>query len=231
MGCIVGLTAPVWILYVLVIASIDSTLLEADRRSRRPRRRHRRRHDAIVGFGFGRAAARDLPDRVHRVLQGRQRRVAGLEPSIGARCASACGGRRWWAVATPMLRPLGVGEILDAGIKVVTRTGSRCSAARRPDGADRDRLRAAARVDRLDRLELVPTRRRRTSTSERRTPIVGFGHRRRCCSVAFLVAFTACFKAVSDAWLGVDAVDRPLAELRPAARADGLRCSAHLDCR
>jgi hypothetical protein len=30
MGCIVGLTAPVWILYVLVIASVDSSLLEAD---------------------------------------------------------------------------------------------------------------------------------------------------------------------------------------------------------
>jgi hypothetical protein len=30
MGCIVGLTAPLWILYVLVIASVDSQLLEAD---------------------------------------------------------------------------------------------------------------------------------------------------------------------------------------------------------
>jgi hypothetical protein len=30
MGCIVGLTAPVWVLYVLVIASVDSQLLEAD---------------------------------------------------------------------------------------------------------------------------------------------------------------------------------------------------------
>jgi hypothetical protein len=54
MGCIVGLTAPVWILYVLVIASIDSSLLEADSQFDTSSSSTSTNVDttAIVGFGL-----------------------------------------------------------------------------------------------------------------------------------------------------------------------------------
>ena len=46
--------------------------------------------------------------------------------------------------------------------------------------------------------------------------IVGFGLSYLLLFITFLLAFVACFKAVSDAWLGSDTLDLAVAALRAA---------------
>jgi hypothetical protein len=102
-------------------------------------------------------------------------------------------------VAPPTLRPLSVGEILDAGIKILVRhwrvltlsvvgvvAPVRILYVLLLASADPDRLRLSS-----------------DSTSDpEAAAIVGFLIALLLVGLTFLVVFTACFKTVSDAWLG-----------------------------
>jgi hypothetical protein len=105
------------------------------------------------------------------------------------------------------LRPLSVGEILDAGIKVFTRhwkpLAGTVAILTGPIFVVYVLL-IASIDDEL--LSLSASFSTSTSTSEdpTATELVGFGLSYLVLFIAFLLAFVACFKAVSDAWLGAE---------------------------
>jgi hypothetical protein len=107
-------------------------------------------------------------------------------------------------VATSSLRPLGVGEILDAGIKVVTRHWKPLIGAQMLISAPVFVLFVLllASIDSTS-FELVPD----TTTSDTADPsgevIVGFVLTIILLMLAFVASFTALFKGVCDAWLGI----------------------------
>ena len=105
------------------------------------------------------------------------------------------------------LRPLGVGEILDAGIKVVTRhwkpLAGMIAILTGPFFVVYVLLLASIDSDLLGLSASFDTS--TTSSTEASfdtTEVVGFGLSYLLLFVTFLIAFVACFKAVSDAWLG-----------------------------
>jgi hypothetical protein len=105
------------------------------------------------------------------------------------------------------LRPLGVGEILDAGIKVVTRhwkpLAGMIAILTGPFFAVYVLLLASIDSDLLGiRASFDTSSTSSTNADFGATEIVGFGLSYVLLFVTFLIAFVACFKAVSDAWLG-----------------------------
>ena len=105
------------------------------------------------------------------------------------------------------LRPLSVGEILDAGIKVVTRHWKPLAwtvmALTGPvfivyvlllASIDKELIGLSA--------SFSPSTSRSTTDELTGTQIVGFGLTYVLLFITFTIAFVACFKAVSDAWLG-----------------------------
>ena len=110
------------------------------------------------------------------------------------------------------LRPLSVGEILDAGIKVFTRhwkpLASMVAILTGPVYIVYVLLLASIDAELLDVTAAFSTSSTTSTTDADATVIVGFALSYLLLFITFLVAFVACFKAVSDAWLGADAVDR-----------------------
>jgi hypothetical protein len=106
------------------------------------------------------------------------------------------------------LRPLGVGEILDAGIKVVTRHWKPLAGTililLGPVFVVYVLLLASIDKDLLGISASFSTSNTSATDSAdfSATEIVGFGLTYVLLFVTFLLAFVACFKAVSDAWLG-----------------------------
>jgi hypothetical protein len=100
------------------------------------------------------------------------------------------------------LRPLGVGEILDAGIKVVTRHWKPLTTAIVGLTVPVWVLfvLVLASID-DEQLELVPED-SGSSSDASTTAIVALGVLGIILLASFAIAFTACFKIVSDAWLG-----------------------------
>jgi hypothetical protein len=107
-------------------------------------------------------------------------------------------------VATSSLRPLSIGEILDAGIKVVVRHW-------KPLMGSIVGLTAPVWIlyvlviasQLLEADSQFSTSSSSTSSSNVDATVwVGFGLSGLLLFVTFLIAFTACFKVVSDAWLG-----------------------------
>jgi hypothetical protein len=103
------------------------------------------------------------------------------------------------AVASRTLRPLSIGEILDAGIKVVVRhwkvLGICVIGLVGPMNVIQVLLRASVDPNAFKSGS--------TGTSGDIGPaLAGVGGSAILAGLAFLVAFTACFKAVADAWLG-----------------------------
>src|SRR3954471_17854029 len=103
-----------------------------------------------------------------------------------------------------MLRPLGVGEILDAGIKVVTRNWKPLilSLLIVTTTVQIASVLVLASVDDSDTtFQLIPD-----TSQPQQNPSADFfiaiGLSSLLTGVAFLLAFTALFKGVSDAWLG-----------------------------
>ncbi|HWK29402.1 MAG TPA: hypothetical protein VNS09_22755 [Solirubrobacter sp.] len=108
---------------------------------------------------------------------------------------------------TTSLRPLSIGEILDAGIKVVTRHWKPLMACivglTAPVWVLYILILASIDPDLLDAnsgLDSTST----SSTPDDTAAFVGVFLSVVLLAVTFLIAFTACFKAVSDAWLGAD---------------------------
>jgi hypothetical protein len=103
------------------------------------------------------------------------------------------------------LRPLGVGEILDAGIKVFTRhwkpLAGTVAIITGPVFVIYVLLIASIDAELLSISSSFSTS---TSTTDdpTTTELVGFALSYVVLFIAFLLAFIACFKAVSDAWLG-----------------------------
>jgi hypothetical protein len=106
------------------------------------------------------------------------------------------------------LRPLSVGEILDAGIKVVTRhwkpLAGMIAILTGPLFVVYVLLLASIDKELLGLSATFSTSSTSSTSSADfgTTEIVGFGLTYVLLFVTFLVAFVACFKAVSDAWLG-----------------------------
>ncbi|WP_169542240.1 hypothetical protein [Solirubrobacter soli] len=104
------------------------------------------------------------------------------------------------------LRPLSVGEILDAGIKVFTRhwkpLAGMVAVLTGPVYIVYVLLIASIDDELLDINTTFSTSSSTTTTDTDATVLVGFGLSYVLLFITFLVAFVACFKAVSDAWLG-----------------------------
>jgi hypothetical protein len=109
-------------------------------------------------------------------------------------------------VATPSLRPLGIGEILDAAIKVVVRHWKPLMGCivglTAPVWILYVLVIASIDSSLLEADAQFSTDTSSSSTDVDTTAIVGFGLSGVLLLVTFLIAFTACFKVVSDAWLG-----------------------------
>jgi hypothetical protein len=105
------------------------------------------------------------------------------------------------------LRPLSVGEILDAGIKVVTRhwksLATTVMVLTGPVFIVYVLLLASIDKELIGlTASFSPSSSRSTSDDISGTEIVGFALTYVLLFVSFTIAFVACFKAVSDAWLG-----------------------------
>ncbi|HET6551291.1 MAG TPA: hypothetical protein VFG79_22685, partial [Solirubrobacter sp.] len=107
-------------------------------------------------------------------------------------------------MASPMLRPLSIGEILDAGIKVVLRnwkTFLACTAALIAPLALVYVIVLASIAP--EQLELVPEQ---STSADADLPeasaFVGIGLTYLVGALALLVSYGSCFKVVTDAWLG-----------------------------
>src|SRR3954451_16983110 len=109
------------------------------------------------------------------------------------------------AVAPPMLRPLQLGEILDAGIKVVTRNWKPLIVTLLLVVTPVQILSVLvlASVDDTETAFQILPDSSRTATTPSARCVVGLGLGVLMSLIAFLFAFTALFKGVSDAWLGV----------------------------
>src|SRR3954454_12405055 len=104
-----------------------------------------------------------------------------------------------------MLRPPQLGEILDAGIKVVTRNWKPLIVTLLLVGTPVQILSVLvlASVDDTETaFQILPDSSQTTATPSARY-LVGLGVGGLLSLIAFLFAFTALFKGVSDAWLGV----------------------------
>ena len=128
----------------------------------------------------------------------------------------------------PGLRPLGFGEILDVGIKLVPAELASADPVRgRPRAARADRLRPAAAL-RIARSARPDRDRRPDLESEDASALLAAqGVSALLQGIVYVIATAACFKAVSDAYLG----STPSAgrSLRFAVRAlPRLCCSARL---
>jgi hypothetical protein len=113
------------------------------------------------------------------------------------------------------LRPLSVGEILDAGIKVFTRhwkpLAGLVAAVTAPVYVVYVLLLASIDDELLDFSTSFSTSSQTSDTNTDTTVLVGFGLSYLLLFITILLAFVACFKAVSDAWLGsVPSVSRSL---------------------
>jgi len=106
------------------------------------------------------------------------------------------------------LRPLSVGEILDAGIKVFTRhwkpLAGMVAILTGPVYIVYVLLIASIDAELLDVNGAFSTSSTTSTTDADATLIVGFALSYLLLFITFLVAFVACFKAVSDAWLGAE---------------------------
>jgi hypothetical protein len=106
------------------------------------------------------------------------------------------------------LRPLSVGEILDAGIKVFTRHWKPLSGLvailTGPVYVVYVLLIASIDDELLDINATFSTSSTSSTTDTDTTALVGFGLSYLLLFITFLLAFVACFKAVSDAWLGAE---------------------------
>jgi hypothetical protein len=104
------------------------------------------------------------------------------------------------------LRPLSVGEILDAGIKVFTRHWKPLAAIAAivtgPVYVVYVLLLASIDEELLDFSSTFSTSTETSDTNTDATVLVGFGLTYLLLFVTIVIAFVACFKAVSDAWLG-----------------------------
>jgi len=127
------------------------------------------------------------------------------------------------------LRPLGVGEILDAGIKVFTRhwkpLASIVAIVTGPVYVVYVLLLASIDDELLDFSTTFSTS-GTNDTDASTTVIVGFALSYLLLFITILLAFVACFKAVSDAWLGsTPSISRSLRSIwthsRCPRRADG----------
>jgi hypothetical protein len=109
-------------------------------------------------------------------------------------------------VATSSLRPLSIGEILDAGIKVVVRHWKPLMGCivglTAPVWILYVLVIASVDSEFLEADSQFSTSSSSTGGDVSSTEIVGFGISFLLLLVTFLIAFTACFKVVSDAWLG-----------------------------
>jgi hypothetical protein len=109
-------------------------------------------------------------------------------------------------VATSSLRPLSIGEILDAGIKVVVRHWKPLMGCivglTAPVWILYVLVIASVDSEFLEADSQFSTSSSSTGGDVSSTEIVGFGISFLLLFVTFLIAFTACFKVVSDAWLG-----------------------------
>jgi hypothetical protein len=107
-------------------------------------------------------------------------------------------------VATPSLRPLSLGEILDAGIKVCTRHWKPLALCVIVPLLPLSILQVLliGSID-AEQLEFLPETDGSTSTDDVETGVwVTLGITALIGVISFLVVNTACFKAVADAWLG-----------------------------
>jgi uncharacterized membrane protein len=104
------------------------------------------------------------------------------------------------------LRPLSVGEILDAGIKVFTRhwkpLAKIVAIVTGPVYIVYVLLLASIDEELLDFSSTFSTSTETSDTDTDATVLVGFGLSYLLLFITILLAFVACFKAVSDAWLG-----------------------------
>jgi hypothetical protein len=109
-------------------------------------------------------------------------------------------------VATSSLRPLSIGEILDAGIKVVVRHWKPLMGCivglTAPVWILYVLVIASVDSEFLEADSQFSSSSSSTGGDASSTEIVGFGLSMLLLFVTFLIAFTACFKVVSDAWLG-----------------------------
>jgi len=103
------------------------------------------------------------------------------------------------AVASRTLRPLGIGEILDAGIKVFIRHWKVLTICVvglvGPMNVLQVLIRASIDPDAFESGS-------DTTSTDAGPAIAGLVGSAVLSGLAFLIAFTACFKAVADAWLG-----------------------------
>jgi hypothetical protein len=106
-------------------------------------------------------------------------------------------------VAIPTLRPLSVGEILDAGIKILTRHWRvltlTVAGVVLPVQVIYVLLLASVAPEQLKGTNTTDS----TSSDPGAAAVVAFLIGLLLIGLTFLVVFTACFKSVSDAWLGV----------------------------
>jgi hypothetical protein len=103
-------------------------------------------------------------------------------------------------VASPTLRPLSIGEILDAGIKVVVRHWKVLAICVvglvGPMNVIQVLLRASIDPNAFETGDTT------SSSTDLGPAAIGLLGSAVLSGLAFLLAFTACFKAVSDGWLG-----------------------------
>ncbi len=107
------------------------------------------------------------------------------------------------ATPAPALRPLSIGEILDAGIKVVLRNWKTLIGCTIALMAPLSLLYvvAIASID-PEQLELVPESTTEPGELPEASEFIGYGITFMISAIALFVCFGTCFKAVSDAWLG-----------------------------
>ncbi len=107
------------------------------------------------------------------------------------------------ATPAPSLRPLSIGEILDAGIKVVLRNWKTLIGCTIVLMAPLALLYvvAIASID-PEQLELIPETTTEPGELPEAAEFIGYGITFLIGAIALVVSYGTCFKAVSDAWLG-----------------------------
>ena len=107
------------------------------------------------------------------------------------------------ATPAPSLRPLSIGEILDAGIKVVLRNWKTLIGCTIVLMAPLSLFYvvAIASID-PEQLELIPETTTEPGELPEASEFIGYGVTFLIGAIALFVCYGTCFKAVSDAWLG-----------------------------